>query len=209
MTEHLYYIKDMTAGRAQIVHCTEEQDGRYAIELDRTLFHPQGGGQPADKGWIAGVTVEEVVQRGENIVHILARSLARGEVDIQIDAAVRDLHSRWHTAGHLIGYAGERFGWRPVKAHHWPGEGRITFIPGEDGAALSADMLKELIDGWRSEKLMRNVEMDEGRRKVWFGDLPAYLCGGTHISDLSKLGEVEISNVKQKKGQLIVSYRVL
>ncbi|VEB93179.1 Uncharacterised protein [Citrobacter koseri] len=25
--------------------------------LDKTLFHPQGGGQPADKGWIADIPV--------------------------------------------------------------------------------------------------------------------------------------------------------
>ena len=54
MTERVYYTSDATDGRAQIIACTAEADGRYAIELDRTLFHPQGGGQPADRGWIAG-----------------------------------------------------------------------------------------------------------------------------------------------------------
>ncbi len=51
MTERVYYTSDATDGRAQIIACTAEADGRYAIELDRTLFHPQGGGQPADCGW--------------------------------------------------------------------------------------------------------------------------------------------------------------
>ena len=50
MTERVYYTSDATDGRAQIIACTAEADGRYAIELDRTLFHPQGGGQPADRG---------------------------------------------------------------------------------------------------------------------------------------------------------------
>lgn len=27
-------------------------DGRHALILDRTVFHPQGGGQPADTGFI-------------------------------------------------------------------------------------------------------------------------------------------------------------
>ena len=60
MTERVYYTSDATDGRAQIIACTAEADGRYAIELDRTLFHPQGGGQPADRGWIAGQVVETV-----------------------------------------------------------------------------------------------------------------------------------------------------
>ncbi|VCW22672.1 hypothetical protein BANRA_01377 [Klebsiella variicola] len=41
MTERVYYTSDATDGRAQIIACTAEADGRYAIELDRTLFHPQ------------------------------------------------------------------------------------------------------------------------------------------------------------------------
>ncbi|VFT75459.1 metal-dependent hydrolase [Klebsiella aerogenes] len=40
MTERVYYTSDATDGRAQIIACTAEVDGRYAIELDRTLFHP-------------------------------------------------------------------------------------------------------------------------------------------------------------------------
>ena len=64
MTERVYYTSDATDGRAQIIACTAEADGRYAIELDRTLFHPQGGGQPADRGWIAGQVVETVAVRG-------------------------------------------------------------------------------------------------------------------------------------------------
>ena len=72
MTERVYYTSDATDGRAQIIACTAEADGRYAIELDRTLFHPQGGGQPADRGWIAGQAVETVIVRGDSVLHILA-----------------------------------------------------------------------------------------------------------------------------------------
>ena len=42
MTERLYYTSDATECLARVVNCLSEADGRYAIELDRTLFHPQG-----------------------------------------------------------------------------------------------------------------------------------------------------------------------
>ena len=58
MTERLYYTSDAEECLAQVVNCLSEADGRYAIELDRTLFHPQGGGQPADRGWIADLAVD-------------------------------------------------------------------------------------------------------------------------------------------------------
>lgn len=127
MTERVYYASDATEGRAQIIGCRAEADGRYAIELDRTLFHPQGGGQPSDSGWIDEQVVMAVATRGDSVLHIVAQPLPLGEVEMRIDASARQLHARLHSAGHLLGLAGEQFGWRPVKAHHWPGEGRITF----------------------------------------------------------------------------------
>lgn len=57
MTERLYYTSDATQGQANIMSCLAEPDGRYAITLDRTLFHPQGGGQPSDAGWIGDAAV--------------------------------------------------------------------------------------------------------------------------------------------------------
>ena len=209
MTERLYYTSEATEGHAQVIRCTEEPDGRYAIELDKTLFHPQGGGQPADKGWIAGIAVEGVSQRGEHVVHVLARPLTPGEVDMQVDKAARDVHSRWHSAGHLIGYAGEHVGWEPVKAHHWPGEVLITFVAGAQQAAIpDASALTTLIEGWKTQNLLCHTEIEEGRRQVRFGFLPAYLCGGTHVQQLGQIGPMTITGLKMKKGQLVVNYTV-
>lgn len=109
MTERLYYTCDETEMRALVVSCQSEADGRYAIELNQTLFHPQGGGQPADRGWIGGIAVEGVVARGDSVLHIVAQPLPHGEVEIRVDEAAGRLHSRLHSAGHLIG--GGRAGW--------------------------------------------------------------------------------------------------
>lgn len=206
MTERLYYISDAAECCARVVNCLNEADGRYAIELDRTLFHPQGGGQPADRGWIADIPVEGVVARGDSIAHIVSRPLPFGDVEIQVDMTARHLHTRLHSAGHLIGQAGERFGWQPIKAHHWPGEGRITFTAGIHAVLPEARALLALVEGWQAEDLLRQIWFADGMRKVGFGDMPGYLCGGTHVVSLSELGEVVITQVKMKKGQMIVSY---
>lgn len=208
MTERLYYTSDATECPARVVNCLGEADGRYAIELDRTLFHPQGGGQPADRGWIGELAVESVAARGESIVHIVAQPLPSGEVAIRVDEDARRLHARLHSAGHLIGQAGERFGWRPIKAHHWPGEGRITFAAGTNALLPEASALLAQIEGWQAEDLPRRISFAEGLRKVGFGDMPSYPCGGTHVASLSELGEVVITQVKMKKGQMIVSYAI-
>ncbi|WP_434636608.1 alanyl-tRNA editing protein [Klebsiella sp. I138] len=206
MTERLYYTHDETEARAQVLRCQTEADGRYAIELDQTLFHPQGGGQPSDRGWIGEVAVESVVARGDSVMHIVAQPLPPGEVVIRVDESTRQLHARLHSAGHLIGLAGERCGWHPTKAHHWPGEGRITFSAAANAAMPEASALLAMIAGWQAENLPRHLTYEDGLRRVGFGLLPAYPCGGTHVASLSELGSVTITQMKMKKGQLIVSY---
>lgn len=206
MTERLYYTSDATEGLAQVLRCETEADGRYAVILDRTLFHPQGGGQPADSGWIAGVAVENVLTRDDYVVHLLSQPLPPGEVSMQVDAAARQLYTRLHSAGHLIGLAGELLGWQPVKAHHWPGEGRITFVAIDNAELPDVSAFQTKIDGWIDEDLPRNHFMEQGIRQVGYGAQRTYPCGGTHVASLSELGKVDITHLKFKKGQLVVSY---
>lgn len=123
MTERRYYYSDDLQGQARVLSCAPAEAGAYAVELDATLFHPQGGGQPSDVGSLGDVTVLRVQQQGDTVVHFTAAPLPNGPVTMQIDEAQRRLHARWHSAGHLIGWLGETRGWRPVKAHHWPGKG--------------------------------------------------------------------------------------
>ncbi|MGY5958512.1 alanyl-tRNA editing protein [Kosakonia sp. BK9b] len=210
MTERLYYTSDTLTCTAQVLRCEAQDDGRYTVVLNKTVFHPQGGGQPADNGTIAGIAVEAVLQHGDEVWHILSSVLPATDdpVELNVDAASRMLHSRLHTAGHLIGYAGELLGWQPVKAHHWPGEGRITFKGGDEAILPEASALLVPIADWQSADLVRHIVFKEGRREVRFGELPAYGCGGTHLHSLAALGQVTISQIKIKKGQLIVSYAV-
>ncbi len=206
MTERVYYTSDATDGRAQIIACTAEADGRYAIELDRTLFHPQGGGQPADRGWIAGQVVETVVVRGERVLHILSQPLPLGEVEMKIDASARQLHARLHSAGHLLGLGG-RTAWLATGESAPLARRRADNLASRNSAALpDASALLALVKAWQAQDLPRQVTFADGMRKVGFGELPAYPCGGTHVARLAELGDIVISQIKMKKGQLVVSY---
>ena len=206
MTERLYYTCDNTEGQSTVMSCTARAEGGYAVVLDGTLFHPQGGGQPADAGWIDEIPVETVIARDDDVLHIVATPIEPGVVKLRVDASQRQLHARLHSAGHLIGLAGTAFGWLPVKAHHWPNEGRITFAAGGNGTLPDAPSLLAKISVWQAENLARQVTFADGLRQVGFGHLPAYPCGGTHVAHLSEIGAVTITQVKMKKGQMIVNY---
>jgi len=136
MTRRLYWENDATRADVEVLRCTPLADGRYGLYLNATPFHPQGGGQAADIGTVGDAEILGVEIVEGDIVHYTTQALALGPAIATVDAARRTLHSRLHSAGHLIGHVLELQGWRPVKAHHWPGEARVVFVPGQDAQVL-------------------------------------------------------------------------
>ena len=87
------------------------------VQLDRTVFYPQGGGQAGDRGELAlddgSVLAIVDTKKGQapgEIVHVpapgseavLARLVPGTRVQARIDAARRTAHMRFHTATHLL-----------------------------------------------------------------------------------------------------------
>ena len=176
--------------------------------LRATLFHPQGGGQPCDTGWIGESQVLRVVQEPERIIHFVDRPVALGMTCIRIDEQRRHFNTRMHSAGHLIGHFVQALGWTPIKAHHWPDEGRVQFKPGDAAQEVDVEAVQAGIEQWIESDLPRLTSLREGAREIGFGDLPAYGCGGTHVRSLKDLGTVTIASLSQKKGTLSVHYNV-
>ena len=79
-----------------------------AIELDRTVFYPAGGGQPGDSGRIAGLRVADARkgENGERVLHVLEAGAPLPPpgtaVEVEIDWERRYRHMRFHTALHLL-----------------------------------------------------------------------------------------------------------
>ena len=205
MTQRLFFTHDHLVADVDVLECTPFEQ-QFAVVLHSTIFHPQGGGQPFDTGWLGDSNVLRVVQEAERIVHYVDQPVALGLQPARVDGQRRALHTRLHSAGHLIGNAGETLGWMPIKAHHWPGEGKISFIRGESAQDMEADALQEQVNQWIGADLPRHMTLDGGTREVGFGDLPAYACGGTHVQALAQVGQVTILGLSEKKGTLSVRY---
>ncbi|RYP35284.1 hypothetical protein DL767_003872 [Monosporascus sp. MG133] len=129
----------------------------HVLVTKETIFHPQGGGQPSDRGTI---TAEDDPQLRFNVK--LVRKLTNGlilhagcrippELDVssgsdgaeptfresqavmlRIDDETRNYHSRLHTAGHLVGLAvrqlvGTIGAVSELKANHAPGSAFVEF----------------------------------------------------------------------------------
>lgn len=208
MTERTYFNSDALEMDTQVISCTEQDDGRFRVILAATLFHPQGGGQPSDRGTIDKVAMLHAVQEDGEIVHFTEEPVSPGPVHLSVDAALRRLHTHYHSAGHFIAVATEQFGWHGTKGNHRPGEARVVFESTGDTTPVSAEQIAANTAEIVSGNLPRSLQMSDDRRTVTWGDLPAYACGGTHVLNSAEVGVVRILKVSEKKGLLTVKYEV-
>lgn len=119
MTERLYLLDSMTAAfDATVVSCEPAKDG-FFIELDRTAFFPNKGGQPCDVGKIGDAVISDVSERGERLVHLADRAIPVGTaVHGEIDFDRRFDIMQQHTGEHLLSYcAWHLFGAQNVGFH--------------------------------------------------------------------------------------------
>jgi alanyl-tRNA synthetase len=210
------YLQDssLLETTASIREITLVADG-YRILLDRTIFHPQGGGQKADRGTIADAVVTHVAFADGEVEHLVSSigALSVGQsVQLSVDSAWRELNARSHTAGHLIAAILEsRFPTlKAVSGHHWPGEARVEFVgeprPSDsDALAILHDEIMRAV----ADRLPVKVEGDPfSSRAIRIGAFAPIPCGGTHLSSLADLQAVRVTQVKVKSGKLRVSYQI-
>ena len=205
---------------ATIVDVTDE-----GIVLDRTVFYPEGGGQPGDRGRLTvGVdTFIEIVDTRKTasgtLVHITqgdAIPPAVGEhVTAVIDWEYRYRHIRTHTCLHLL---------CALIPHDVTGgsisqdKGRLDFDMTD---TLDKDVVQQGLNrliaedapvGYRwitDEEMEQNMAlvrtvsvkppMGQGKvRLVEVDGVDLQPCGGTHVARIGEIGSVRIGKVEKK-----------
>jgi len=236
MKTDLLYLEDtyLFKGEATFLETRENEKG-LAVVLDKTIFYPQGGGQPSDTGTIksdsalfnvtfVGLDEEGVVWHFG--VFEKGAFTKNEEVILEVDGEKRKLHARIHSAGHLIDCAIQDINVeiKPDKGFHFA-EGPYIESVGEvenkekfkedieqkvnelvqSGLKLNKEILSE------DEAKNQCVEAPLGKsvRMVGFKGYEACGCGGTHVTNSSEIGNITIRKVSSKKGKTKISYAVL
>ena len=141
------------------VVAVDEATGPLVV-LDRTVFYPGGGGQPADRGSILRTRdgrawkVDGATKDGDAIVHALATSpdgppIVGDLVTVDLDWARRLALMRTHTALHaLCGVVWRDYGAHVTGGNMEPGSGRMDFefetMSGDLVGAIEATVNEEL-----------------------------------------------------------------
>jgi misacylated tRNA(Ala) deacylase len=143
---------------ATVTACEAEPEGGWLVTLDRTVFYPGGGGQPADAGWLVTAdrvrhTVSRARRTGAAIAHQLPPAdgpLTVGEpVTAEVDWERRHLLMRTHTALHVLcGVVWRDHGALVTGGNMEPGQGRLDFefetMSGELVASIEAAVNAEI-----------------------------------------------------------------
>lgn len=221
-TQRLYYqdvyFKEC---EARVLSCRKEGD-RFKVILDRTVFYPEGGGQPADRGLLFiqkdiqkedetcnKVPVLDVQEEEEDIVHFTGEEIAEGSrVLCRIDWGRRFDLMQQHSGEHIIsGLIHETFGYDNVGFHM--GEDYITI---DLSGPLTMDQAREIevrandyIVGCHSVKVLHpqpadldaydyrsKKELDGDVRLVSFPGADLCACCGLHVTNTGEIGLVKI-----------------
>lgn len=135
MTVKLFENNSLLKSCKAVVTACTEKDGQYLVELDQTVFFPEGGGQLSDKGKLGDAVVSHVSEKEGHIYHECNQALPVGaEVEAVLDWPVRLDRMQQHLGEHLLSYAC----WKLFKANN------IGFHMNEDDVFIDLD--KELTD---------------------------------------------------------------
>ncbi|NKZ05278.1 alanine--tRNA ligase-related protein [Actinomadura latina] len=237
MPTRLLYLDDSrrTEADATIVR-VHNDGGDTTVVLNETIFYPQGGGQPTDRGRLStgrgGLDVRRVAFVNGEVLHI---GPAEGELDagetahLAVDPAVRREHALLHTGGHLVMTAVDRLvGYHPTKGYHFPNGPYVEFdsaLPVGEREFFAAKV-QDAMDGMVAEDAEVTSYFCEPEELRGDGvHVPAEIpagkptrvvvtagyrspCGGTHVRRLGELTGLKVRNVKVKSGRTRVSYTV-
>ena len=221
----------------------------YVVTTVETIFYAQGGVQPSDSALMRSDSKDKdstfevslvrnaaggrILQLGRFTPQDSPHIFSAGEsVHQSIDGVRRELNSRVHTAGHVVGLAVHHLasdipGVTELKAMHYPDSAFVEFkghIDGKHKAAIQSkaeDFVQQAfpvkVYWWAEEKIRdecaavpENVPMpaDELIRVVDIVGAGAYPCGGTHVANTSQIGKLEIRKISRQKGISKVSYSI-
>jgi Ser-tRNA(Ala) deacylase AlaX len=218
---------------ATLLHCeaTVLAVDEAGIVLDRTVCYPLGGGQAGDTGTLtladgrvlAIADTRKHKERPGAIAHVLAADAATADwsalvgqrVQVQVDAARRRAHMRFHTATHLLCALVPH----PVDGCSiTAGYARLDFHMNEplDKDTLSVGIARLVAEAhavghrWISEEeldanpgLVRSMSVQPPRglgriRVLQIEGVDLQPCGGTHVANTAEVGDVVVTKIEKK-----------
>ena len=194
--------------------------GESRVTIEPIVFHPDEGGQPADKGRIGESKVLNVEIIEGRIIHTLDKPLSDGTYIARMDRQHRLHVARRHTAQHIIsGIAVKRFDLRTVGVHIGLESCTVDFdkkIDWETAQAIERHSMEVVTENIPVETAFNDTDVrtrfdlkeieSSVIRVVKIGDYDASACCGTHVRKTGDIGIIRIIDLESKKNGTRVSF---
>jgi alanyl-tRNA synthetase len=225
-TDRLYYDDPLLVEFRASVKAHAELEGRPSVILDRTAFFPEGGGQMADRGVLAGLTVQDVQIGGDGALHHVVdgqRPAVGTEVVGTVDFARRRVHMALHTGQHILSRALLEIAQAETVSARL-GETACTIDVGvadipERDIARAEELANAVVENDVAIRsffpdpeelarlpLRREPKVSDHVRVVQIGDFDWTPCGGTHCLRSAQVGFVHVVGAERYKGGTRVSF---
>lgn len=200
---------------ASVLNCFEDKKG-WAVILDQTAFYPEGGGQPADHGFLDDVRVLDVKEKNDEIIHYTDKPLPiGGKVHGVIDWDRRFDFMQNHTGEHIVsGIIHQLFGYENVGFHM--GDVIQVDYSGPLSAAEIRDVERRaneiiwtsqpVIISYPSQEELQEIpyrskkELQGTVRIVTVQNADICACCGTHVRTAGEVGLIKIISAEKHKG---------
>jgi alanyl-tRNA synthetase len=200
-----------------------DRRGDTTIYLDRSAFYPASGGQPSDRGTLAGVAVVDVVEEEDGrIAHVLESPFEGDVVAGQIDWQRRFDHMQQHTGQHLLSSVFmDLFGMQTISFHMGSEVSTIDLaVPAISQEQLEAAEARACAlvfenrpvtvtfqDAEGVQGLLRKASDRTGElRLVHIAEVDHSACGGTHVRATGEIGPIQIRKVDKIRGNVRLEF---
>jgi alanyl-tRNA synthetase len=225
MTEALYYQDTKKIEFEARVVETVEENHQWRVQLDKTCFYPEGGGQPADKGWINDIPVKTVQKQGDTVYHYLPRHPGTGTIKGKIDLPWRRDFMQQHTGQHIISGALWKIGrYKTLSVHmgtdyttieidapHLP-EHDLLQVENLANQVIRDDLPLDFITTPHRElhcfSLRKPVNREGKVRLVRIGDFDCVGCGGLHMESTRQVGLVKAIAIEKIRDHARIAWKI-
>lgn len=183
------------------------------VTIDPVIFHPDEGGQPADKGTIDQANVINAEIINDRIVLTLDKPLGDGKYIARLDKEHRFYTATQHTAQHIIsGIAEKQFGLITTGVHIGAERCTVDFdkkiewetvkkIEQQSMDIVTLNIPVETVFNDKDVRIRSNTKEIESEiiRVVKIGDYDKSACCGAHVRTTGQIGIIRIFDIESKK----------
>lgn len=225
MTEKLFYNDSSCyTFTARTVNIDKDPESSlFKVELDRTCFYPEGGGQPADRGTINGIQVTDVQKEGETVFHYMKEAPGGESVTGEVNKDHRKEYVQQHTGQHILSALLKKlFNYNTLSVHQgeeytsieidreFITENELMTLESEANRVVCSNLLiKTHVTADPEEyPLRRETKVTGTIRVVEITGLDYAACGGVHSRTTGEVGLIKVLFTEKIRGRVRIAFLI-